>query len=61
MCSETDKNKINIYLVIEIYLYRVDIIRSQANFHTCPVVILLYKNKKLIIEYIIQMVYIIQI
>ena len=41
--------KINIYLFIETYLYRVDIISSQAIFHMCPVVILLYENKHSII------------
>ena len=42
-------------------LYRVDIISSQAIFHMCPVVILLYENNHSII-YIIQMkIYIIQI
>ena len=38
-----------IYLFIETYLYRVDIISSQAMFHMCPVVILLYENNHLII------------
>ena len=35
-----------IYLFIETYLYRVDIISSEAIFHMCPVVILLYENKQ---------------
>ena len=30
-----------IYFIIETYLYRVDIISSQAIFHMCPVTILL--------------------
>ena len=33
-----------IYLFIETYLYRVDIISSQAIFHMCPVEILLYEK-----------------
>ena len=33
------------YLFIETYLYRVDIISSQAIFHMCPVEILLYEKK----------------
>ena len=42
-----------IYLFIETYLYRVDSISSQAIFHMCPVVILLYENNNSIIQYII--------
>ena len=42
-------NTLFIYLFIETYLYRVDIISSQAIFHMCPVDILLYKNKQSII------------
>ena len=38
-----------IYLFIETYLYRVGIISSQAIFHMCPVVILLYENNHSII------------
>ena len=34
-----------IYLFIETYLYRVDIISSQAIFHMCPVGILLYEKQ----------------
>ena len=36
-------------LFIETYLYRVDIISSQATFHMCPVAILSYENKHSII------------
>ena len=42
-----------IYLFIETYLYRLDIISSQAIFHMCPVVILLYENKHSIIYYML--------
>ena len=34
-----------IYLFIETYLYRVDIISSQSIFHMCPVEILLYEKQ----------------
>ena len=34
-----------IYLFNETYLYRVDIISSQAIFHMCPVEILLYEKQ----------------
>ena len=34
-----------IYLFIETYLYRVDIISTQAIFHMCPVEILLYEKQ----------------
>ena len=33
------------FLFIETYLYRVDIISSQAIFHMCPVEILLYEKQ----------------
>ena len=49
-----------IYVFIETYLYRVDIIMiigSQAIFHMCHFMILLYENKQSIKLYIIQMKY----
>ena len=44
-----------IYLFIETYLSRVDIISSQAIFHMCPVEILLYEKQTF--DYIIYNTY----
>ena len=38
-------NNLFIDLFIETYLYKVDIISSQAIFHMCPVEILLYEKQ----------------
>ena len=51
-CHSFDIQYCSIFIyfsLIETYLYRVDFISSQAIFHMCPVVILLYENKHFII------------
>ena len=45
LCDSQRRHYLFIYLFIETYLYRVDIISSQAIFHMCPVGILLYEKQ----------------